>query len=168
MIVLEENSQLTQINEMFVNVQDSLPTEIENSVYYAKLKAALHPEIIKFCKEQLELKSDLNFLRMSVGETISESEIRDYLNTLKNKYNSENNNVGIDYHIEATRIDFGVSVFCVIKRDEIYMKKFVFRFRKPSISDGIGNLSNAQLIKESLKTKEEKRKEKYQKLMGGK
>lgn len=167
MIILEENAQLTKLNEMFVSVQNSLPTEVENSIYYSKLKALLHPEIYNFCKEQLELKSDLNFLRMSVGETITESEIRDYLNGLKQKYNDQDNNVGIDYHIESTRIDYGVSVFCVIKRDKIYMKKFVFRFRKSNISDGIGQLSNAQIIKEALKTKEQKRKERYNKLMGG-
>lgn len=145
MKILEENSQIVQLNEIFVNVLPSLPQDIESSIYYAKLKNLLHPEIINFCKEQLELKSDLQFLRMNVGEALSETEIREYLDTLKQKYNSIEHNVGLDYHIEATRVDYGVAVFCVIKRDEIYMKKFVFRFRKKNQDGFLGGLSTSQI-----------------------
>lgn len=153
MLIYEENSQITQLNEVFVNVLPSLPTDIEGSIYYAKLKNLLHAEIMNFCKEQLELKSDLQFFRMNVGEALTEKEIREYLDTLKEKYNSKEQNVGIDYHIEATRIDFGVAVFCVIKRENIYMKKFVFRFRKVNNEGSIGTLSASQIPNNTEKKK---------------
>jgi hypothetical protein len=142
MKVSEENSQLTQLNEMFVNVLPSLPEDIENSIYYPKLKVALHPEIHNFCREKVELQQDLNILRMSIGEQLTEKEIREYLDTLKAKYNTLNNDIAIDYHLEATRIDYGVAVFVVIKRSDISMKKFVFRFRK-DINEGLEGLTNS-------------------------
>lgn len=145
MKVLEENYQLRQLNEMFVNVLPGLPDSIEHSIYYNKLKILLHSEIINFAKEQIELKQDLNMFRMLVGQALNESEIREYLDTLKNKYNGEYDNIGLDYHIEATRLDYGVSVFCVIKRDSIYMKKFIFRFKKKNTLSGIVELTNSQL-----------------------
>jgi len=144
MVILEsENPQLTELNEMFIEVQDSLPTDIEHSIYYPKLKTLLHPEILNFCKEKLDLKADLNFFRMSVGQQISEREIRDYLDGLKTKYNLDDNNIGIDYNIEATRYDFSAAVFCVIKREDIHMKKFIFRFRKANQSELLGNISTS-------------------------
>ena len=145
MKILNENNspQMQTLNEMFVKVQTSLPTEVEQSIYYAKLKQLLHGEIMQFCKEQLELKQDLNMFRMNVGNALSEEEIREYLDSLKSKYNAHYDNVGIDYHIEVTRYDYGVPVFCVIKRNEIFMKKFVFRFKKSDQTKGINGLSNA-------------------------
>ena len=90
MIILEEeNQQLKTINEMIISTLPSLPNDVENSIYYARIKQLLHPEIMNFCKEQLELKQDLNMLRMSVGEPMTESEIKDYLNGLKEKYKDE-------------------------------------------------------------------------------
>lgn len=151
MKILEESSQLKTLNEIFVNSLESLPPDVENSIYYARLKKMLHPEIINFCKEQTQLKEDLNLFRMNVGQVLSESEIREYLNGLMDKYNGKTNNVGLDYHIEATRIDYAVPVFCVIKRNEIFMKKFVFRFKKPSISSSISNLSTASIPLDTLK-----------------
>lgn len=151
MQILSENSQITQLNEMMVQVKDSLPTEIEQSVYYAKLKQLLHPEIYNFCKEKIELKQDLNFLRMNVGEKMTEKEIREYLDSLKLKYNGEVDDIGIDYAIEVTRVDYGVPVFVVIKRNEISMKKFVFRFRKTNQEKGIGNLTVSGLPLDALK-----------------
>lgn len=151
MQILSENSQITQLNEMMVRVNDSLPTEIEQSVYYAKLKQLLHPEIYNFCKEKIELKQDLNFLRMNVGEKMTEKEIREYLDSLKLKYNGEVDDIGIDYAIEVTRVDYGVPVFVVIKRNEISMKKFVFRFRKINQENGIGNLTVSGLPLDALK-----------------
>lgn len=130
-----ESPELQQIQEMIVNVHDSLPTEIENSIYYPKLKQLLNIEIIRFCKEQVELKEDLNILRRLIGEPLSESEIREYVDQLKAKYNNINTNVGLDYHIEATRIDLSCVIFVIIKRQDINLKKFVFRFKK---KDGIG------------------------------
>lgn len=147
MMILEEtDKQLAKINEMFIDSLPSLPTNVENSIYYARIKQLLHPEIYNFCKEQLELKEDLNFLRMSVGEPMTESEIRDYLDSLKAKY-ANNDKVGIEYHIEITRIDYGVPVFCVIRRGNgIFMKKFVFRFRKTNQEAGLADLTNAQIL----------------------
>ena len=147
MITLEEeDKKLVELNEMFIKALPSLPTEVESSIYYAKIKQLLHPEIFSFCKEQLELKADLNLLRMSVGEVMTENEIRDYLDTLKNRY-ANNDNVGIEYHIEVTRIDYGVPVFVIIKRGNgIYMKKFVFRFRKTNQKTFLGDLSNSQVV----------------------
>ena len=153
MEVLNENPQIIQLNEMVLKVRDSLPRDIENSIYYPKLKNLLHSEIFNFCKEQLELKADLNFFRMSVGQVMSEQEIRDYLDGLKLKYNGiEDNNVCLDYHIEITRIDYGVPVFVVIKRgNSILMKKFVFRFRKTKLDQGLLGLSNAGIPLDILK-----------------
>ena len=163
-----ENPQLTTLNELFMKNHDSLPIDVENSIYYARLRQLLHPEIFNFCKEQEELKADLNFLRLCIGEPITESEIRDYLNGLKEKYN-KNDKVGIEYHIEVTRIDYGVPVFCVIQRgNAIHMKKFVFRFRKANQEAGVGDLSNAGIISDSLKNDAaQERKEKANKIIGG-
>lgn len=137
----QSNPQIQTLNEMLVRVQDSLPKETELSIYYNKLKHLLHSEVINFCKEQVELKQDLNFFRMSVGTVMTEKEIREYLDSLKEKYNGHYHNVGIDYHVEVTRYDYGVPVFCIIKRSEIYMKKFVFRFRKATVSETMDGLS---------------------------
>lgn len=155
MKVLAENPQIIQLNEMVVDVKDSLPTDIEGSIFYGKLKNLLHSEIVNFCKEQLELKQDLNVFRMSIGQEMSETEIREYLDSLKLKYNNQDNNVGIDYHIEATRIDYAVPVFVVIKRTDILMKKFVFRFRKAKLSDSIGELSSSGIPINVLKKRGE-------------
>ena len=151
MKILNENPQITQINEMFVNVQQGISNEIEGSIYYGKLRNLLHSEILGFCKEQLELKQDLNMFRMMIGQDMNESEIREYLDGLKLKYNNQDNNIGIDYHIEVTRVDYGVPVFVVIKRNEIFMKKFVFRFRKKKISDGVSNLTISGIPLDALK-----------------
>lgn len=151
MKILNENPQIIQINEMFVNVQQGLSNEIEGSIYYGKLRNLLHSEILGFCKEQLELKQDLNMFRMMIGQDMNESEIREYLDGLKLKYNNQDNNIGIDYHIEVTRVDYGVPVFVVIKRNEIFMKKFVFRFKKRKISEGISNLTISGIPLDALK-----------------
>jgi hypothetical protein len=159
----EESRDIIQLNEMLFRVQDSLPKNIENSVFYPKLKQLLHMEIVRFAKEKIELRQDLNFLRMNIGEPIPESEIREYLDSLKAKYNGVTHEIGLDYHIEVTRIDYGVPVFVIIKRDTIYMKKFVFRFRKANISQGVEGLSQQGVpLAESL----EQRRQRYLKLMG--
>ena len=152
MIVLNESADLQRLNEMFVDVKESLPTEVENSIYYPKLRHLLFPEINEFCKEKTELKKDLNLFRELVGEIMEESEIRSYLDGLKTKYNMQVNNIGLDYHIEVTRIDFGVCVFVVIKRDFVYLKKFVFRFKK-DISTGLEGLTNAGALKRDIADK---------------
>jgi len=162
MFIDEESKEIRQLNEMFVKVYDSLPTNIENSIFYPKLKQLLHMEIMKFTKEQVELKQDLNLLRMNIGEILSETEIREYLDSLKAKYNLEDNNVGLDYHIEVTRYDYGVPIFVVIKRDIIHFKKFVFRFRKASPNMG---LNDVQVSGIPVSESKEQRRERYLKLM---
>ena len=133
--ILNENNEIRVLNEMIVNVKEHLPSTIENSVYYPKLRQLLFMEIAHFCKEKVELKQDLFVLKDMVGQQLDEGTIRNYLDKLKEKYNSIDNDIGIDYHIESTRIDFGVPVFVIIKRNQINMKKFVFRFRRDT---GIG------------------------------
>jgi len=162
----EESKEIKALNEMFVKVFDSLPTSIENSIFYPRLKTLLHMEIRRFTKEQIELRQDLDLLRMNIGEALSEKEIREYLDSLKTKFNSTDNNVGLDYHIEVTRYDYGVPVFVIIKRDVIYMKKFIFRFRKTSTTMSLDDVDvgGLPLINES----KEARKSRYLKLMNDK
>ena len=152
--VLDESQDIQSLNEMYTDVSQALPTNIENSIYYPKIKHLLFSEINSFCKEKIELKNDLNGLRNMVGEVMTEKQIREYLDGLKLKYNGMVNNVGIDYHIEVTRLDFGVPVFVLIKRDSIYLKKFVFRFKK-DISTGLGDLTNAGMLKVALSKRDE-------------
>jgi hypothetical protein len=149
MKILEESADLQRLHEMFVDVRESLPTEVENSIYYPKLKHLLFSEINDFCKEKIELKKDLHGFRELVGTVLEESDIRNYLEKLKTKYNMQVNNIGLDYHIEVTRIDFGVPVFVIIKRDFIYMKKFVFRFKK-NIATGLEGLTTVGTFKNSI------------------
>lgn len=160
MIIIDESEQVKTINEMLVSVSNALPSSIENSIYYSKLKSALYGEIYDFCKEKVELKKDLNFLRLNVGLSLTEQEIREYLDELKDKYNHSIEDIGIEYHIETTRVDFGVAVFVIIKRNEVYVKKLVFRFKKEKFSGGIDNLSNSGIITE------EDRKQVYNKMFG--
>jgi hypothetical protein len=158
MIILEDSKDLQLLNEMFVRVENSLPEKIENSIYYPKLKQLLFPEIVRFTREKIELRDDLNFFRMNIGENLSDIEIKEYLDGLKEKYNTIDNDIGIDYHIEVTRFDYGVPVFVIIKRDKIYMKKFVFRFRKSNISGGLATVSQAGIPNVPLDESKEQRK----------
>ena len=87
-----------------------------------------------------------------VGEKVSEQQIRNYLDGLKKKYNNLINNIGLEYSIEVTRVDYGVPVFVIIKRDFIYAKKFVFRFKK-DISIGLGDLTTAGVLKTNITNK---------------
>lgn len=142
MRILSESEQLTKLNEMFMNSLPSLSPSVTNSVYYGKLKTLLHSEIVYFAKEKKQLKDDLNFLRLMVGEKLTEDAIKEYLDGIKAKYNDSDSDIGIEYHIEVTRIDFGVPVFVIIRRGaEIFMKKFVFRFKKNSVTEGLNDVS---------------------------
>ena len=150
MIIYEDSKELQTLNELFVDVKDSgIPSDVENSIYYPKLRHMLYNEIRNFCKEYIELRDDLDTLRMQVGAEMTENEIRTYLNGLMDKYNGMVNNVGLVYHIEANRFSYGVPVVVVIKRDTIYMKKFVFRFKKDQ-SAGTGNLTPEGMLKNSI------------------
>jgi len=169
MYLEEQAKDLQKLNEMFINVGDSLPTKIENSIFYPKLKVLLHQEILRFFMKSSEMthkemKDDLNLFRLNVGEKLSETEIREYLDALKEKYNNKDNNIAIDYHIEVTRYDYGVPVWVVIKRAEIFMKKFIFRFRKSSATMGLNDVNVGGLVEEAKGA----RKVRYLKLMDDK
>lgn len=118
-------------------------------------------EIQEFTKEKIELKRDLHNIRLTIGQEMNEEDIRRYLDTLKDTYNNKNSDIGIEYHIETTRIDYGVPVFVMIKRDHIYIKKLVFRFKKKDNSKGIGGLSPAGIRLES----KDERKKRYNDLL---
>lgn len=138
-MILEELN--TSISEMSIDVDEGLPESITNSIYYTKLKHLLFSEIVSFCREKYDLKADLQNFREHVGEKIPEYEVREYLDKLKEKYNNKTEtNIGLDYHVEFTRVDMSVCIFVCIKRDEVSMKKFVFRFRKAA-SDSMAGLS---------------------------
>ena len=143
--------ELKEINEAIIRAADSLDPSITNSIYYPRLKQLMFKEIVDFCKEKLELKEDLLELQNFIGLKLSEQEIREYLDELKIKYNMVEN-IGLDYHIEATRVDYGVCVFVTIRRNDIFMKKFVFRFRKAS-TDTIFGLSNGGVIDKTQQDK---------------
>ena len=166
MILLEESEELKIVNEMFVDVLPSLSPNITNSVYYNKLKYYMFSEIVNFCREKIELKQDLLELRAYIGEFLSEDAIRVKLDSLKEKYNNNKQNVGLEYHLESTRIDYGVVVFCIIKRDDIYCKKFIFRFRKnPQLGlSGLSAFGNPLPLDNN--DKKEIRKQITEKLMG--
>ena len=99
--------------------------------------------------------SEKNFLKLK----------SEYLDALKIKYNNQDNNIAIDYHIEVTRFDYGVAVWVVIKRAEIHMKKFIFRFRKTEATMGLNDVNIGGIPLEEGKSA---RKERYLKLMGDK
>lgn len=126
---IDESEEMKSLSESIIKASDSLDPTITNSIYYPRLKQLMFKEIVDFCKEKLELREDLFELQDCIGDYLSEAEIRQYLEELKQKYNMSND-IGIEYHIESTRVDFGVVVFVTIKRNDIYIKKFVFRYRK--------------------------------------
>lgn len=143
MKILQESDELKHLNEMYVNVLPALDPKVTNSIYYNRLKYLMFNEIVYFCREKIELKQDLLAIRPYIGDYMSEEDIRKTFDDLKSKYNNgAEDNIGLDYHIETTRVDYGVCVFAIIKRDDIYAKKFVFRFRKtPSAGLDLSNLT---------------------------
>jgi hypothetical protein len=138
---IDKSENLEMLNELFIKVENSLPSSLENSVFYARLKNSLSQEIMKFSKEQIELKNDLMSLKDMVGDTLPEYKIREKLDSLMAKYNRDghDDNVAMIYHMESTRIDYGVPVIIIVKRDIVYVKKFVFRFRKESSGAKVGD-----------------------------
>ena len=131
-------------------------------------------EAIKEYEEEIEeLKNEIyalkNFKNEKIGYEKEIEELKKSNNALKEKYNNNVQNIGLDYHLEATRIDYGVAVFCIIKRDDIYAKKFIFRFRKnPQIGLDLSRLSSVgnPLPELSDEEKKEIRKEKFNKNFG--
>ena len=131
---------------MFVHVKPNLSKELENSIQYPRQRDSLKREIFAFMKEQIGLRDELMALRNRVGDAVKESDLTDHMEKLSRKYNDIDNNVGFSYHIEATRIDYGLSVHVVIFRGQIHVKKFVFRFRKLETKAGLDNVSSSGII----------------------
>ena len=132
-MVLDESKDIEKLNETIIKIIPSVPEKILNSSYYPRIKVLEMPMIIKFCKEQISLKNDLLAILTYVGEPMSEENIRLIFDSMKEKYN-RNDKIGIEYHIEMTRYDYGICLFAIIKRDDVYAKKFVFRFRRKDLS----------------------------------
>ena len=126
------------LHEMFIKVEDAHPSKLENSIFYSRIKNTMAHDLMTFMKEQIDLRDELMELKDDIGEPKSERDIRLILDKLMKKYNGADNNVGIVYHIESTRVDYGVPVIVMIKRNVIFVKKFVFRFKKTDMSAKVG------------------------------
>ena len=124
---------------MRITVIDTVPNEISGSIHYGKIKHALHSHIVTFCRDKKELKNDLKLLSYGVGREYDYDILLEVMEGLKQKYNGRDNNIGLEYHIEFTRYDFALIVSVIIKRAEIEMKKFVFRYKKKAIGDSMIN-----------------------------
>ena len=137
MIIESDSNELKMFDEFSVELSDSgISDNVERSIFYPRLKQLLFKEINLFCREHIGLKADLQFIRMQIGSPMTEQEVRALFEELIRKYNtSANDNVGVMYHVEKTRFDYGVPLFVIIKRDEILAKKFVFRFKRKELSD---------------------------------
>lgn len=156
-IIIEENKSSNSINsvlnEMVINVDDKKNKQVtfadEHSVVYGRLKQRLHPDILKFCLNEIDLKDDLMFFRSMVGDTLREIDVLNYVKNIQEKYNNDrsyNRNVGIDYFIESTRYDFVLILFVTIIRGEnIFQTRFVFRYRKSDTNAGVMGMNMSGL-----------------------
>jgi hypothetical protein len=156
-IIIEENKPSNDvnkiINEMVLHVSDRSDKQVtfadEHSIVYGRLKTRLQLDIVKFCLNEVDLKDDLMFFRSMVGDTLRESDILNYVKDVQDKYNngrSYNRNVSIDYFMETTRYDFVLVLFVTIVRGEnIFQTRFVFRYRKSNINAGVYGVSMSGL-----------------------
>lgn len=159
-IILEESKSSNAINkiinEMVIHVDDKKGKQVtyadEHSIVYGRLKQRLQHDIIKFCLNEVDLKNDLLFFRSMVGDTLRENDILNHVKNIQDKYNngrSYNRNVSIDYFIETTRYDFVLVLFITIIRGEnIFQTRFVFRYRKSSQTAGIRGMDMSGLPEE--------------------
>ena len=156
-IIIEDNvssnSVNTVLNEMVINVDTKKDKQVtyadEHSIVYGRLKQRLQLDIIKFCLNEIDLKDDLLFFRSMVGDTLRETDILSHVKNIQDKYNngrSYNRNVAIDYFMETTRFDFVLVLFVTIIRGEnIYQTRFVFRYRKDNINAGVSGMTMSGL-----------------------
>lgn len=156
-IILEENTSSNSvnkiINEMVIRVDDKSNKQVtyadEHSIVYGRLKQRLQLDIVKFCMNEVDLKDDLMFFRSMVGDSLSESDILSFVTDIQDKYNngrSYNRNVSLDYFMETTRYDFVLVLFVTIIRGEnIFQTRFVFRYRKTNINSGIRDMDMSGL-----------------------
>jgi hypothetical protein len=124
---------------MKITVMDTVPNEISSSIHYGKIKHSLHSHIVTFCRDKKDLKNDLKLLSYGVGREYDYDILIEVMEGLKEKYNGLDNNIGLEYHIEFTRYDFALIVTAIIKRADIEVKKFVFRYKKKSTGDSMIN-----------------------------
>lgn len=153
---------------MKVVVYETVPEEISNSLNYTRIKHELHSHINNFCREKVDLKNKLHVLRLAVGRRYDPEDVKNTLEQFKEEFNEKDNNIGLDYNIVVTKFDFVVTVHVVIKRTDIEMKKFVFRYRKKSTTENedlsikpkeskTNNNENDKTINESLIPKKYKK-----------
>lgn len=159
-IIIEENKSSDSVNkilnEMVIHVDDKSHKQVsfadEHSIVYGRLKQRLQPDILNFCRNEIDLKDDLLFFRSMVGDTLREVDVLNYVKDIQDKYNngrSYNRNVSIDYFIETTRYDFVLVLFTTIIRGEnIFQTRFVFRYRKSSQTAGVHGMSMSGLPEE--------------------
>jgi len=137
-VKLDESKKQETLHEMFIKVESAHASTLENSIFYSRIKNTMMHDLMSFMREQIDLRDDLMKLRSKIGDAMSERDIRRELDKLMKKYNEADNNVGLIYHIESTRVDYGVPVMVMIKRNIIYVKKFVFRFKKTDVFAKVG------------------------------
>ena len=159
-IIIEESKSSNNINkiinEMVIKIDDKSKKQVtyadEHSIVYGRLKQRLQLDIVKFCLNEIDLKNDLMFFRSMVGDTLREIDVLNHVKQIQEKYNngrSYNRNVGIDYFMEATRYDFVLVLFVTIIRGEnIFQTRFVFRYRKAGINSGVRGMDLSGLPEE--------------------
>lgn len=145
-VTVSESEKVSKvINEMIINVDSrdgkSVTFRDEHSIVYGRLKQRLQNDIIKFCLNEIELRNDLMFFRSMVGDVLNEREIIKHVENIQDKYNNGrvlNKKIGVDYFLESTRYDFVLVLFItVIRGENVFQTRFVFRFRKGSLTDGV-------------------------------
>lgn len=126
---------------MRVLVEDYDKKATYSVVNFQKLKQELFSDINIFCRNYNRLREDLHVLRLGVGQERDTESLDNYGSALKQYYNNGKvDNVGVEYRIEVTRFDIVMIVTVIIKRTDITVRNFIFRYRKSAGTQG--ELSN--------------------------
>ena len=76
-----------------------------------------------------------------LGDTLNEKDIVRHVKAIQDKFNNDrsyNKRVGVDYFLESTRYDFVLVLFVsIIRGENVFQTRFVFRYRKGSLADGV-------------------------------
>ena len=121
---------------MLIRIEPSMNLDLATSINYPRIKHVLFNEINSFCKEKHSIRNDLHSLRVDVGMAYSYDEIKAAAEVIKDKYTPvEDNFIGVDFIIEETRYDYGLTMFVIIQRDIISAKQFTFRYKKKEYSE---------------------------------
>jgi len=126
---------------MKIEIEKPISIAVETSINYVQLKYQLYNAINDFCKEQLELRSDLHSLRNGVGDSYNYEYLKNIADILSQKYNTLDNRIGIDWHIEKTRYDYSLIIVAVIQRGDISVETFIFRYKRADIAGDIMTFS---------------------------